>query len=165
MNGKIILLFAASLFATSLMAYGQMPVVRSAIINSATNQITIAGSSLLPTSGSPVVYLDGELLTLLSSSSTKIVASMPALPAGSFRLLVGAGVFDVTNGAVGPAGPVGATGATGATGPAGPAGPAGPQGPAGTITLPFNGSAAGVGNAVLNITDTSPGHSAVAGHG
>jgi trimeric autotransporter adhesin len=31
--------------------------------------------------------------------------------------------------------------------------------------LPFNGSAAGVGNAVLNITDTSPGHSAVAGHG
>jgi hypothetical protein len=165
MNGKMLLLFAASLFATSMMAYGQTPVVRSAIINSATNQITIAGSSLLPTSGSPVVYLDGELLTLLSSSSTKIVASMPALPAGSFRLLVGAGVFDVTNGAVGPAGPVGATGATGATGPAGPAGPAGPQGPAGTITLPFNGSAAGVGNAVLNITDTSPGHSAVAGHG
>ena len=99
MNGKMLLLFAAS-----LVAYGQTPVVRSAIINSTTNQITIAGSSLLPASGSPVVYLDGELLTLLSSSSSQIVATMPALPAGSFRLLVGAGVFDVTNSAVGPAG-------------------------------------------------------------
>src|SRR5580692_7053353 len=131
MNGKLILLFAASLFATSLMAYGQTPVIRSAIINSATNQITIAGSSLLPTSGSPVVYLDGELLTLLSSSSTKIVASMPALPAGSFRLVVGTGVFDVTNGAVGPAGATGPAGPQGPTGAKGPAGPIGPQGPAG----------------------------------
>src|SRR5580658_10944615 len=159
MNGKIILLFAASLFATSLMAYGQMPVVRSAIINSATNQITIAGSSLLPTSGSPVVYLDGELLTLLSSSSTKIVASMPALPAGSFRLTVGAGVFDVTNGAIGPAGPAGPPGAKG------PAGPTGPQGPAGTLTLPFSGTVSSTSSCVFCITNTAPEHSAIAGTG
>jgi len=145
MNGKMLLLFAAS-----LMAYGQTPVVRSAIINSATKQITVAGSSLLPASGSQVVYLDGEQLTLVSSSSTQIVATMPALPAGSFRLLVGAGVFDVTNGAVGPGGaqgPAGATGPagpqgpTGPTGATGPAGPIGPQGPAGTLTLPFSGTA------------------------
>jgi hypothetical protein len=35
-------------------AYGQTPVVRSAIINSATKQITIAGTSPTPASGSPV---------------------------------------------------------------------------------------------------------------
>jgi hypothetical protein len=123
-----------SVFTLS-MGYAQTPVVRSAIISSTTSQITIAGTNLLPASGPPVVYLDGILLTLFSSSSTKIVADMPAgLSSGSFRLLVGAGVFDVTNGAVGPtgatgpAGPQGATGSAGATGATGPAGSAGPQG-------------------------------------
>jgi hypothetical protein len=157
MNGKTLLFFAAA-----LLAYGQTPVVRSAIINSATKQITIAGSSLLPTSGSPVVYLDGELLTLVSSSSTQIVATMPALPAGSFRLTVGAGVFDVTNGAVGPAGPPGATGAKGATGPAGPAGP---QGPSGSLALPFSGTASNTTTCVFCITNTAPEHAAIAGQG
>jgi IPT/TIG domain len=154
MNGKMLLLFAAS-----LVAYGQTPVVRSAIVNSTTNQITIAGSSLLPTSGSPVVYLDGELLTLVSSSSTQIVATMPVLPAGSFRLVVGSEVFDVTNGAVGPAGPAGATGATG------PAGPAGPQGPSGPLTLPFSGTASDTTTCVFCITNTAPQHAAIAGQG
>jgi hypothetical protein len=150
------------LFAASLVAYGQTPVVRSAIINSTTKQISIAGSSLLPASGSPVVYLDGEQLTLVSSSSTQIVAAMPALPAGSFRLTVGAGVFDVTNGAVGPAGPAGATGAIGATGPAGPAGPAGPSG---SLALPFNGTASNTTTCVFCITNTAPEHAAIAGTG
>jgi trimeric autotransporter adhesin len=155
MNGKMLLLFAAS-----LVARGQTPVVRSAIVNSTTNQITIAGSSLLPTSGSPVVYLDGELLTLVSSSGTKIVADMPSgLGAGSFRLVVGAGVFDVTNGAVGPAGPAGATGATGAIGPAGP------QGPSGSLTLPFSGTASNTTTCVFCITNTAPEHAAIAGTG
>src|SRR5271163_3618349 len=91
----------------STVAYAQTPVVRSATINSTT--ITIEGSNLLPTSGSPAVYLDGVLLKLVSSSSTHIVAELPTagLPAGSLRLTVGTGVFDVTNGAVGPAGPIG----------------------------------------------------------
>ncbi len=172
-----------SVFASSI-AYGATPVITSAIINSTTKQITIVGTNLLPASGSPVVDLDGVALTLVSSSSTKIVADLPAgLAAGSFQLTVGAGVFDVTNGAIGPAGPTGpagATGATGATGPTGPAGskgatgatgpegpkgPAGPQGPAGTVALPFNGSAAGTSNSVFNIVNTSTAHSAIAGHG
>jgi trimeric autotransporter adhesin len=166
MNGKTLLLFAASLFATSsMMAYGQTPAVRSAIINSTTKQITIAGSSLLPASGSPVVYLDGELLTLLSSSSTQIVATMPALPAGSFRLVVGTGVFDVTNGAVGPAGATGPAGPQGPTGAKGPAGPIGPQGPAGTLTLPFSGTASNTTTCVFCITNTAPEHAAIAGQG
>jgi hypothetical protein len=135
-----------SVFASTA-AYGQTPVIRSAIINSTT--ITIGGSNLLPTSGSPVVYLDGVVLTLVSSSSTHIVAELPTtgLPVGSLRLTVGTAVFDVTNGAVGPAGPIG------------------PQGPAGTVTLPFNGSADGGTNAVFNIVNTSSAHSAMGGHG
>jgi hypothetical protein len=172
MNGKMLLFFAASLFATSsIRAYGQTPVVRSAIINSTTEQITIAGSSLLPASGPPAVYLDGEQLTLVSSSSTQIVATMPALPAGSFRLVVGAGVFDVTNGAVGPAGAQGPAGATGPAGPqgptgaAGPAGPIGPQGPSGSLTLPFSGTASNTTTCVFCITNTAPEHSAIAGTG
>jgi Collagen triple helix repeat (20 copies)/IPT/TIG domain len=125
------------------------PTVQSAIINSTANPatITITGADLLPATGSPVVKIDGATLTLVSSSSTRIVADMPAgLAAGSFLLSVGTGVFDVTNGAVGPpgaagptgpagpqgpAGPTGATGATGASGPAGPAGPAGAKGATG----------------------------------
>jgi hypothetical protein len=153
------------------MAYGQTPVVRSAIINSTTKQITIAGTSLLPASGSPVVYLDGEQLTLVSSSSTQIIATMPALLAGSFRLVVGAGVFDVTNGAVGPAGAQGPAGATGPAGPqgptgaTGPAGPTGPQGLAGTLTLPFSGTASNTNTCVLCITNTAPERAAIAGQG
>jgi hypothetical protein len=100
----------------------------------------------------------------------------PAGPAGATGPTGSAGPAGA-KGATGPAGPAGATGATGAkgatgatgaTGPAGAtgaAGPAGPQGPAGTLTLPFLGSADGSGNAVFNITNTSPNHSAVAGHG
>jgi hypothetical protein len=159
-----------SAFASS-MVYGQTPVVRNAIINSITQQISITGKDLLPTSGSQVVYLDGALLTLVSSSSTRIVADLPSgLPSGSFRLVVGAGVFDVTYGAVGPAGPAGpagATGVTGATGPAGPAGPTGPQGPAGTgfFSLPFSGSATYTTTCVFCITNKAPERAAIGGQG
>ena len=266
-----------AMFVSAIAAHAQdaatKPTVGSAIINSTANPatITITGADLLPAAGSPVVKLDGAILTLVSSSSTQIVAELPAgLAAGSFLLSVGTGIFDVTNGAVGPqgaagptgpagpqgpvgpagatgatgasgpagpagpagatgatgaigpagpAGPTGATGATGAIGPAGPAGPAGatgatgaigpagpagptgatgatgaigpagpagptgatgatgatgpegpagatgPQGPPGTLTLPFAGSANGSSNAVLEITNTSPNHSAVGGQG
>jgi len=120
-----------SAFVCSI-ASAQTSVVRSAIIDYTTKQITIAGTSLLPTSGSPAVTLDGIALTLVSSSSTKIVADLPSgLGAGSFRLVVNTGVFDVTNGAVGPAGATGPAGPHGPTGAAGPAGPTGPQGPGG----------------------------------
>ena len=110
----------------SALAQAQTPVVVGTAINYTTKQITIAGTNLLPSSGSPVVHLDGASLTLVSSTSTQIVADLPAgLAAGSFRLTVShgtstTGVFDMTYGAVGP---------QGATGPAGPSGPQGPAGP------------------------------------
>src|SRR5262249_36308922 len=86
--------------------------------------------------------------------------NMPALPPGSYQLLISnkhkgnrddddngnghVAVFVLTVGAVGPRGPIGPTGpqgpmgVPGAPGPIGPTGPTGPQGPAGaglTFTL------------------------------
>jgi hypothetical protein len=148
----LVALAILSVFA-AYVAYGQ--VIRSAIINSASKQITIAGSNL---PASPTVALDGISLTLVSSSSTKIVADLPTgLTAGSFRLSVGTLVFDVTNGAVGPAGPAGPTGPQGATGPAGLQGPSGPQGPPGpgvgpgtTNFIPLWTGSTTLGNSVLS---------------
>jgi hypothetical protein len=163
----------AWLICSAVMAHAQTPTIVSAIVNSATQQITITGASLTAT-GAPVVKLDSATLTLVSSSSTRIVANLPAgLAAGTYRMTVSngsgtLGVFDLTNGAVGPrgpAGPAGPQGATGATGPAGSQGPAGPQGLAGSLTLPFIGSASGSSDPVLQITNTSPAHSAISGHG
>jgi hypothetical protein len=158
----------AWLICSAAMAYAQTPTIVSAIVNSATKQITISGVSLTPATGAPVVKLEGVTLTLVSSSSALIVADLPTgLAAGTYRLIVNngsatPGVFDVTNGAVGPQGPAGPQGPIGATGATGPMGP---QGPAGTVTLPFNGSAEGTTNAVFNVVNTSPAHSAIGGHG
>jgi hypothetical protein len=138
------------------------PSIVSAVVNVVQNQITIAGEHLIPKKGSPTVDLDGTLLTLVSSSSTQIVADLPAgLGAGTFQLTVSNGAsasFDVTIGTVGPQGPAGPTGpagaqgpkgATGATGPAGPTGaqgpqgaqgPTGPQGPAGPAGMIWRGA-------------------------
>src|ERR1700721_1570716 len=143
----------AWLISSAAMAHAQTPTVVSAIVNYATKQITTTGVSLTPATGSPVVKLDGVVLTLVSSSSSHIVADLPTgLAAGTYRLTVNNGsatpaAFDVAYGAVGP------PGATGA------------PGPAGTITLPFNGSADGGTNAVFNIVNTSSAHSAMGGHG
>jgi hypothetical protein len=173
-NAPILVAAAAWLISSAALVHAQTPTIVSTTINSTTKQITIIGTDLLPTSGSPVVHLDRALLTLVSSSSTQILASLPTgLTAGSFRLTVSngtstPGVFDSTYGAVGPqgaTGPAGAAGPQGAPGPAGPAGPTGPQGPAGTITLPFNGTGTSTGTALLNITNTSPSNSAIAGSG
>ena len=135
----------AWLICAAAIAHAQTPTVVSATINYTSGQITITGTSLTVT-GAPVVKLDSTTLTLVSSSSTQIVAKLPAgLAAGTYRMTVSngsgtVGVFDVSNGAVGPqgpAGPAGPQGATGGTGPAGPqgaagaTGAAGPQGPAG----------------------------------
>jgi hypothetical protein len=54
------------------------PVIVSAVVNLVQNQITIAGQRLTPATGSPSVHLDGTALTLVSSSSTQIVANLPA---------------------------------------------------------------------------------------
>jgi hypothetical protein len=84
-------------------------------------------------------------LTLVSYSSTQIVADLPTgLAAGTYRLAVNSGsampgAFDVAYGAVAP------------------------QGPAGTVTLPFNGTASGADNSVFNIINTTPEHTAIGG--
>ena len=158
------------LICSAAMAHAQTPTIVSAIVNSATKQITITGTSLTAT-GAPVVKLDSTTLTLVSSSSTQIVANLPAgLAAGTYRMTVSngsgtVGVFDVSNGVVGPQGPTGPAGPQGPTGATGPQGPAGPQGPSGSLTLPFIGSASGSSDPVLQITNTSPAHSAISGHG
>ncbi|HXM42663.1 MAG TPA: IPT/TIG domain-containing protein [Bryobacteraceae bacterium] len=134
------------LICSAAMARAQTPTIVSAVVNSATKQITITGASLTAT-GAPVVKLDSATLTLVSSSSTQIVANLPAgLAAGTYRMTVNngsgtLGVFDVSNGVVGP------------------------QGPAGSLTLPFIGSASGSSDPVFQITNTSAAHSALSGHG
>ena len=149
---------ALSLLACSV-AYAQTPVIGGAIVYPSVSELLILGTNLVPTSGAPVVYLDGKLLTLVSYSSTQIIANLPTpLAAGSFRLTVGTGFFVVTYPATGPTGPQGATGPAGpqgATGATGPTGPAGPQGPAGTLTVPLNISGAATSTALLEITSTS----------
>jgi hypothetical protein len=85
------------------------------------------------------VWLAGEPLTVLNSTSDTIRAALTPMPrAGTYLLSVSRGpstpdnaAFVMTFGAVGPTGPKGLDGANGPPGPTGPAGPAGPQGPPG----------------------------------
>jgi trimeric autotransporter adhesin len=152
----------AWLICSAAMAHAQTPTIVSAIVNSPVGQITIVGSNLAPAIGAPVVQLDLITLTLVLFSSAQIVADLPAeLASGTYQLTVSngsatAGVFDVSNGVVGPQGPAG---------PAGTRGPAGPQGPSGSLKLPLTGSAAGSSDPVFQITNTSAAHSAMSGHG
>jgi hypothetical protein len=154
-----------------LIGQAQTPVIEDATVNLAKSYISLAGSNFSPTNIAPTVTVGGTSRTVYSFTNTALVVEVPsALAAATYLVTVTnslphSGSAYVTVGAVGPQGAAGATGATGPAGPAGATGPQGPQGPPGTITLPFSGSGAGVGNAVLNITDTTPGHSAVAGHG
>src|SRR5580693_8369421 len=53
-----------SLLACSI-AYAQTPVIGGAIVYPTVKELLILGTNLVPTSGSPVVYLDGNLLTLV----------------------------------------------------------------------------------------------------
>jgi hypothetical protein len=124
------------LLCSSSLALAATPAILSAIVNTTTTppQITISGTNLTPTSGAPVVNLDATGLTLVSYTSTQIVAQLPSgLTAGSFRLIVSnggttPGAFVVTTGAVGPAG---------------------------TVTLPFSGSGASTSAALFSIMNTS----------
>ena len=60
----------AWLICSAAMAHAQTPTIVSAIVDSTTQQITIAGTSLTA-AGAPVVKLDSATLTLVSSSSTQ----------------------------------------------------------------------------------------------
>src|ERR1700693_1100709 len=68
------------------------PAIESAVVNAATNQITITGMSLAPASGAPTVKLDNTQLALVTYSSTAILAKLPAgLGTGTFDLTVSTG--------------------------------------------------------------------------
>jgi hypothetical protein len=129
---------------SSLRAATPAPAIVSAVINTATNQLTVAGSNFIPASTSPTVTLDGKSLVLVSSTNTTVVAKLPttALTAGNYLFVLTTSAnntasFTITVGAVGPVGPTGATGATGptgakgATGATGATGAKGATGPAG----------------------------------
>ena len=113
-------------------------------------QITILSAqadttnNLLTVDGSPFATGLREFLALstfaelpvTSVTPTEAIAALPpAIPPGTYLLVVyqpstgKAATFDVTIGAVGPAGPAGSAGADGAPGPPGPEGPQGPPGP------------------------------------
>lgn len=122
----------------------------------------------------PRVWMNGSFLTMVSSSDTSIVATLPIpLAPATYKvtvdrpelpLLSRPGEADVTVGAGGPAGPAGpqgtegpagpsgpqgATGPQGAEGPAGPAGPQGATGPQSPVGPPGPGGASFVRTVVV----------------
>lgn len=132
---------------TSSLPAQVLPVIESAAVDTTAKTITIQGAGF-PAQSKLKVSLDGTNLTVTSSTSTQIVASLGSVTApGTYLLAVQGdlliGIADVTiggagpagpagpAGAAGPAGPMGLPGAPGATGPAGPAGTPGATGPVG----------------------------------
>ena len=164
MKHSILLLI---LFAP-LVGWAQTPVIEDATVNLTKSYIALAGLNFSPTGVAPTVTVGGTTYTVYSFTNTEIIVEVPStLAAATYLVNVTnsvphSGSANVTVGAAGPQGPIGLTGPQG---PAGATGPAGPQGTAGTVTLPFNGSAAGSTGSVFNITNRSPNHSAIAGHG
>jgi hypothetical protein len=156
------------ILSAPLASRAQTPVVDDATVNLTKSYVALAGSNFSPTGAAPTATVGGTSRTVYSFTNTTMVVEVPStLAAATYLVTVTnsvpkSGSAYVTVGAVGPQGPVGPTGPQG---PAGATGPAGPQGPAGTITLPFSASAAGTSNSVFNIINTSPAHSAIAGHG
>jgi len=161
------------------------PVIDRAIVVTASGQLVIQGTGLLPTSGAPVVQVDGATLSVLSYQSSQIIAAFPSslVTLGGTQLLTvkaagGTAACDLAVASVGPQGPAGPqgspgaqgpTGAQGAPGPSGPAGAQGapgPQGPAGTLALPYAGSTSNAGGWAFLVTNsTGPGIAAEAGVG
>lgn len=136
---KNFLLIGLLALAVCMPAMANAVTINSAVPNYTTNQLTITGVGF---GTSPIVKLNATALTLVSHSTTQIVANLPtSIGAGSYLLVVNAGttsgVFNLSlgldgpQGPQGPAGPQGAQGPQGPTGATGPQGPQGPQGPAG----------------------------------
>ncbi len=109
------------------------PEIISASISGST--LTVNGTGF---SANQSVALGGVVLgsVVVNSIGTSFTAAVPAMPSGTYELVVQVGnnkstPFEMTVGAVGPQGPAGPAGAAGPAGPAGPQGPAGPAGPQG----------------------------------
>src|ERR1035438_6017603 len=58
-------------------AWSATVVIESTFVNTSTNQLTITGSDFKPSSSAPKVNLDNNVLVLVSSTNTKIVATLP----------------------------------------------------------------------------------------
>ena len=133
---------------TPVLAMGQqtvLPLISDVLDNAAGAQITIQGQGF--GTAKPQVTLSGQSLTVVSSSDTSVVATVPAsftpgtyvvtLQNSATKLLglltAEIGQADGVTGATGPAGPQGPQGVAGPMGSPGAQGAVGPQGPAGPI--------------------------------
>jgi len=119
----------------------QLPVIESAAINPAANQITITGVNLLPATGMPAVGLGNAGLTVVSATASMIVATLPpSLSPGTYALRVTVGTlsarFDVAY----------------------------TQAGAGTLTLPYLGQVTSSGNA-FEVDQFGDGSAAIYGLG
>lgn len=98
------------------------PVILSAVVNEAANEITVKGSNFEPATTAPKLTLSSTSLVLVSFTNEKVVAKLPAgLAAGSYLVSLKnssslTGTFIVAMGAIGPIGAEGPTGPKGATG-------------------------------------------------
>ena len=110
----------------------KQPAITAASVSADQTTLFVEGAGLGET---PSVTLAGIPLggVQVSPDGCRLIAVMPSLPPGSYRLVVTtrsnvSAAFDMTIGAVGPEGPAGAPGADGADGAAGAEGPQGPAG-------------------------------------
>jgi len=133
---------AILVFARAAAADDRKPQVTGATVSVDQTTLFVDGENFGPRTS---VRLGGFDLggVAVDASGRHLIAVMPALPNGSYRLDVTSGpwtaTFEMTIGAAGapgpegPAGPAGPAGATGPAGAAGPMGPAGSAGPGGSM--------------------------------
>jgi len=120
-----------------LSAQASKPVIHSTTVDYdvTPNLLTITGANLVAQNTAPTVTLDAKPIGVVSFSSSTIVANLPEIAPGTYRLVVnaksGSDQQDVTLGSIGPAGPAGPAGPIGPMGPIGLIGPQGPAGPQG----------------------------------
>jgi hypothetical protein len=114
--------------------YYQRTTISTAAVSTDQTTLFVTGANF---GSRPLVILANIVLGGVQVSSTggQLTALMPALPPGSYRLVIsrgsgsdGSAGMDVTVGAVGPKGEIGAVGGTGPQGAKGDQGETGPQG-------------------------------------
>jgi hypothetical protein len=84
----ILAMGALALFLSfSDLALATAPTIKSAVANFSTHRLTITGSQF----AAPTVTLDNIQLTMISSTTTSIVAQLPTISPGSYHLVVTVG--------------------------------------------------------------------------